>query len=117
MRSIIPLLQVDHRELHLNSIVNLNAYLLKHLHNLLGAFNILQHVNSPTHETGHTLDLVINSDSDNLVSSVVVYPDLISDHHCIVLTLNLLKPSTETSVIAKRNFCNMDAAAFINFFG
>ena len=55
---------------------------------------------------------MISSDSDILESSVVVYPDLISDHHCIALTLNILKPSTETSVTAKRNFRNMDAAAF-----
>ena len=82
------------------------------LRNLLDAFNLLQHVTSPTHKHEHTLDLVISSDSDILVSSVVVYPDLISDHHCIALTLNILKPSTETSVTAKRNFRNMDAAAF-----
>ena len=82
------------------------------LRNLLNAFNLLQHVNSPTHKTGHTLDLVINSDNDNLLSFVVIYPDLISDHHCIALTLNILKPSTETSVIAKRNFRKVDAAAF-----
>ena len=117
MLSIIHLLQVDHRELHLNSILKLNAYLLKFpshlvgdfnihfddvtksepLRNLLDAFNLLEHVNSPTYKTGHTLDLVISSDSDILVSSVVVYPDLISDHHCIALTLNILKPSTETA--------------------
>ena len=79
---------------------------------LLNAFSLLQHVNSPTHKTGHTLDLVISSRNDNLVSSVVVYRDLISDYHSIALTLNTLKPSIETSVIAKRNFRNMDAAAF-----
>jgi len=82
------------------------------LRNLLDSFNLLQPVNSPTHKTGHALYLVTNSDSDNLVSSVALYPDLISDHHCTALTLNALKPSTASSVIAKRNFRNMDAAAF-----
>ena len=80
--------------------------------NLLVSFNLLQHVHSPTHTTGHTLDLVKRQDRDNLVSSVVVYPDSISEHYRIELTLNALKPSVETAVIAKRNFRNMDTAAF-----
>ena len=42
------------------------------LHNLLNSINLLQQLNSPTHKTGHTLTLVIRSDSDNLLYYVVV---------------------------------------------
>ena len=55
---------------------------------------------------------MISHDRDNLVSSVVVYPDSISDDYRIELTLNASIPSVETLVIAKRNFRNMDTAAF-----
>ena len=82
------------------------------LRNLPESFNMLQRVHSPIHKAGHTLDLVISQDTDNLVSSVVVYPDSMSDHYRIEVTLNALKPSVEPSVIAKRNFRNMYTAAF-----
>ena len=85
------------------------------LHNLLEPFNMLQHVHSPTYTTGHTLYLVTSNDRDNLVSSVVVYPDSISDDYRIELTLNASKPSVETSIIAKRNFRNMDTTRLTLF--
>ena len=97
-------------------MLNWNAYLRKHLspiivgdfnvhfddemkpqplRNLPESFNMLQHVHSPIHKTGHTLDLVISHDTDNLVPSVVVYSDSMSDHYRKELTLNALKRSVE----------------------
>ena len=46
--------------------------------NILDSCNITQHVHSATHLHGHTLDLILTSDS-SLVSKVVV-SDYISDH-------------------------------------
>ena len=46
--------------------------------NTLDSCNITQHVHSATHLHGHTLDLILTSDS-SLVSNVVV-SDYISDH-------------------------------------
>lgn len=54
---------------------------------LLNSMNLIQHVNIPTHISGHTLDLVITRNSDQLS----IYPPwtdhLFSDHlpvHCCV---------------------------------
>ena len=91
--SVTPTIIADDFNIHFDDVTKSEP-----LRDLRDAFNLLQHFNSPTHYTGHTLDLVISGDSDNLVSSVVVYPDLRSDHHCIALTLNISKPETETSV-------------------
>ena len=49
--------------------------------NILDSCNITQHVHSATHLHGHTLDLILTSDS-SLVSNVVV-SDYISDHAMI----------------------------------
>ena len=64
------------------------------LRNFLDSLNLVQQVHSPIHKTGHTLDLVISHDTDNLVPSVCV------------------ETVSRKSLIAKRNFSNMDTAAF-----
>ena len=57
--------------------------------NILDSCNITQHVHSATHLHGHTLDLILTSDS-SLVSNVVV-SDYISDHA-------MIKCQVETSI-------------------
>ena len=57
--------------------------------NILDSCNITQHVRSDTHLHGHTLDLILTSDS-SLVSNVVV-SDYISDHA-------MIKCEVETSI-------------------
>ena len=42
------------------------------LHNLLESFNLKQHVATPTHFRGHTLDLIITRSEDDLVDGIVV---------------------------------------------
>ena len=49
-------------------------------HMLLRSFNLIQHVDVATHQCGHTLDLVITHDDDDLLLSVTVTPDSLSDH-------------------------------------
>ena len=60
--------------------------------NTLDSCNITQHVHSATHLHGHTLDLILTSDS-SLVSNVVV-SDYISDHA-------MIKCQVETPTTAK----------------
>ena len=46
---------------------------------LLRSFNLIQHVDVATQQCGQTLDLVITHDDDDLLSSVTVTPDSLSD--------------------------------------
>lgn len=47
---------------------------------LMDSFGFNQNVNASTHIKGHTLDLILSRDADNLVSGAMV-SSLISDHH------------------------------------
>ena len=61
--------------------------------NILDSCNITQHVHSATHVHGHTLDLILTSDS-SLVSNVVV-SDYISDH--AMIKCKIKTPTTANS--------------------
>jgi hypothetical protein len=77
---------------------------------LLQTFGLTQHVTEPTHDGGHTLDLVITrSDTDILNIRV---GDKISDHALICFTLPVKKPNTETQWITSRAWRRLSHDAF-----
>ena len=84
------------------------------LRTLLESYNLTQHVHSPTHKTGHILDLVVSQTDDNFITSVTVHPDSLSYHHRIELKLRALKPAVQTNMITKWDFRNIDADALRN---
>ena len=47
---------------------------------LLQSFGLIQHVGCPTHQSGHTLDLIITKEEDALCVSDLVDKFYISDH-------------------------------------
>ena len=53
---------------------------------------LVQLVQGPTHNKGHTLDLVITRDNDPLVESVTTDHPHLSDHMAVVCYLALEKP-------------------------
>ncbi|XP_030839377.1 uncharacterized protein LOC105441144 [Strongylocentrotus purpuratus] len=59
--------------------------------NLLSTYGMKQHVREPTHDHGHTLDLLITREHENVISNVLVQPGL-SDHFAIMCKV----PQTET---------------------
>jgi hypothetical protein len=61
---------------------------------LLSSFDLIQHVNVPTHASGHTLDFVITRKSDNLVTAVSI-GDMIADHNTVLATLDISKPKPQ----------------------
>ena len=65
------------------------------LHNLLESFNLKQHVATPTHSRGHTLDLIITRSEDDLVDGIVVRDPPLSDHFAVHCTLKLSKPRAD----------------------
>ena len=52
---------------------------------LLDAANLCNHVKSPTHKSGHTLDLVVTLENDGLVSKLATDESLPSDHRSIIM--------------------------------
>ena len=91
-----------HRSIHLRySYCHHFDEMLKseQLRTLLESYNLTQHVHSPTHQTGHILDLVVSQTDDNFITSVTLHPGSLSDHHRIELKLRALKPAVQTNLI------------------
>ena len=78
---------------------------------LLRSFNLIQHVDVSTQQCGHTLDLVIAHDDNDLLSSVTVTPDSLSDHHRVEVKRNADIPPPSTSTIRRRSFKRTDVNA------
>ena len=59
---------------------------------LIDSFNLKQHVCSPTHRAGHTLDLLITRVDDHLVTSISTHDATLSDHFVFNCNLSIAKP-------------------------
>ena len=77
----------------------------------LDLFNLKNHVNFPTHNRGHTLNLVL---SDNTSTTIVkvTQGDFISDHCLINCELNMTKFKEETQWRYCHNIKKMDKEQF-----
>ncbi|XP_041479574.1 uncharacterized protein LOC121427303 [Lytechinus variegatus] len=82
---------------------------------LISGHTISQLVDTPTHDRGHILDVVMVRDSDDraLLSKPRVIPG-ISDHSAILWKVNFPKPSRSQSTIISRNINNIDRVTFAN---
>ena len=80
---------------------------------ILSSHSLLQHVKSPTHRCGHTLDLLITRDNQP-VEVLPLDPPMLSDHSFIVADVNYSsQPGTqEAGVRQVRNWRDMDVDAF-----
>ena len=62
------------------------------LTDLLESVNLIQHVKSPTHRCGHTLDLIITRKEEDIMADVRVLADVCSDHTVICCKINHSMP-------------------------
>lgn len=69
---------------------------------LLESMRLQQHVNEPTHESGHTLDLIITRQCDSLLADIPVADCLFSDHFTLVCNLTFDKPPLPRKKISFR---------------
>ena len=67
--------------IHVNVSDNANAVKFR---DPLESMALTQHVRTPTHESGHTLDLIITRELDNIVLTTPITDCFMSDH-CMVL--------------------------------
>ena len=74
----------------------------KELSAILEMFGLTQHVAEPTHNRGHTLDLVITKGV--VTSNVNVVDVALSDHFCVFFDLSVTpKPAVGPSVVQRRH--------------
>ena len=71
-------------------IDNTNECYVKRFLDLLSQYGLSQYVQDPTHTAGHTIDLIIARDSDELIDSVSVHDLGISDHSLVLCKLNAI---------------------------
>lgn len=80
------LLLVGEFNFHIEDTSNSNA--LKFL-NILDCFNLQQHVDNPTYNDKHILDLVITRKNDQIVDNFSISDPAISDHSAVFCDLHL----------------------------
>ena len=79
---------------------------------LLESMSLTQHVTEPTHELGHTLDLVITRKSDNLISGRPAPDILFSDHLALLFKLKTPRPPLKVGRVSFRKLRSIDKSAF-----
>ena len=79
---------------------------------LLFSLNLDQHVNGPTHQHGHTLDLVITRAGDSPPQNVKVLPSVFSDHSPLTFLLQIRRPPVQSKMLSYRKIRNVDIEAF-----
>ena len=82
------------------------------LEKMMETMGIKQYVNDPTHEAGHTLDVVLERDTEEIVANVTVSEVQISDHHLIHFDLNLARPKPQQELITYRCLKKINKAEF-----
>jgi hypothetical protein len=87
---------------------NLNT---KHMVRLLTSHNLIQHILEPTHNLGHTLDVVI-SRLPSLIGNIDISPPGHSDHSIIHFTITTQPPPRIYQKIERRSFSNFDIFSF-----
>ncbi len=74
----------------------------KEIITVLNTFDLIQHVHGPTHNRGHTLDLLISRGLN--ISSTVIKDVALSDHFCIFFDI-LTSVTTESRSVSVRKRC------------
>ena len=87
---------------------NINEPESNRLKDVLFSAGLMQHVVGPTHRSGHTLDVVITGESDNIVKNVTVSNPLISDHSAVHFLLDIAPPPPIRKELVYRKIGDID---------
>ena len=79
---------------------------------LINSVNLLQHVSLPTHQSGHTLDLLLTRATECFVLDPDVQSYLPSDHGAVLCSLDIRKPKQLKVHVKYRKINNIDLDAF-----
>lgn len=87
----------------------------KELFCILDNYGLTQHVTVPTHNKGHTLDLLISKGLN--ISKVVVTDVALSDHSCVFFDTTMsVHTNVQTDIITKRYITENTSEMFIQAF-
>ena len=103
-----PLLITGDFNIHVNVVGD--PHKLKLLE-LLETMGLQQHVITPTHESGNTLDLIITRQCEDLVKETPQSDYHISDHWSVICRLNLDKPRITKKTVTFRRIKDIDLRA------
>ncbi len=73
---------------------------------ILSQFNLVQHINEPTHKLGNTLDLIITRKTSILLNHKVDFQ--ISDHNNILFQIDMRKPACPQKVVKFRKLTKVN---------
>ena len=96
-------------------IDNSTDHLSSQFLSLLSSFNLMQHVNFPTHNKNHILDLIITSSDSSLAPSLSTTYCSPSDHFPIFSKLSIARtPPLPPSLHSFRRFHSIDIDSFVS---
>ena len=84
----------------------------KNMSDLLESMGLIQHVLQPTHELGHTLDLIITRISDNIIAGRPYTGELFSDHFPVFCQLKSERPPVAVKHLQFRKIKSIDRDQF-----
>ena len=96
--------------IHINNLEDRHAQILK---DTLKAFNLRQHINIPTHNLGHTINLII---SPKDYTGSLTPGSYISDHRMTTLSTNIPKPMPKAETKKVRNLTDDKIQQFTEVF-
>ena len=106
-----PLVITGDFNVHVDDSTNPDA---TRLLDLLDSTSLCQRVTQPTHELGHTIDLIITRQSDSIICDSPVTDHLFSDHLSVLTTLRATKPKIISKERIYRKIKSTDLDSFCN---
>ena len=79
---------------------------------ILDSLGLIQHVTCPTHISGHTLDLIITRNEDNIIVSPPVCDTFLSDHSTLLCHVAFEKAPPVRNTIQLRRLKHIDLEIF-----
>ena len=78
------------------------------LKDLLNSMGLVQHAKRPTHIHGHTLDLIITWQADDIVDGEPLSERYFSDHAAVICKPSVAKPPLRINHAEYRKFKSID---------
>ena len=74
--------------------------------------DLTPHVHGPTHCSGHTSDVFIDRQNDQMLSDFKTVPGMPSDHYAVRYSIAYLKPKLTKKIVKQRQLKKIDMKAF-----
>ena len=95
--------------LHIDDLDNPDAQVFL---DMVNAFGLNNNVTFPTHQSGHTLDLILSECISGITVNEVVPGSFLSDHTSILCDVNIDKPPLEVRECTYRKLKDIDKSEF-----